>query len=198
MVEFTVAATPSRRRVIRHAAAIAIGVAAPSVLRVGSALAAWPDRAIKIVVPNTPGGPSDIIGRILAASLQGTIGASVVVENKGGGGSNIGMGYVARADGDGYTLLLATSSYSVNPGLYDTLPYDPFKDFVAAAELATSPNVFAVKPELGITACERGRPRRRTAVMAKPGHTPDTSQTRVPRIWKPRARSSALNTAGLI
>jgi tripartite-type tricarboxylate transporter receptor subunit TctC len=150
MAKSTVAATSSRRRVIRHAAAIAIGVAAPNVLRMGAALAAWPDRAVKIVVPNTPGGPSDIIGRILAASLQGTIGASVVVENKGGGGSNIGMGYVARADGDGYTLLLATSAYSVNPGLYDTLPYDPFKDFVAVAELATSPNVFAVKPELGV------------------------------------------------
>ena len=105
---------------------------------------------IKIVVPNTPGGPSDIIGRILAASLQGAIGGSVVVENKGGGGSNIGMGAVARAEGDGYTLLLATSAYSVNPGLYDTLPYDPFKDFAAIAELATSPNVFAVKPELDV------------------------------------------------
>ena len=151
MVKITVAGAPSRRRVIRQAAALTIGIVAPSVLRVSSALAAYPDRAIKIVVPNTPGGPSDIIARILAASLQGVIGGSVVVENKGGGGSNIGMGYVARSDGDGYTLLLATSAYSVNPGLYESLPYDPFKDFTAVAELATSPNVFAVKPELGVT-----------------------------------------------
>jgi Tripartite tricarboxylate transporter family receptor len=69
---------------------------------------------------------SDIIARILAASLQGAIGGSVVVENKGGGGSNIGMGYVARADGDGYT---GDQRLAVNPGLYETLPYDPFKDF---------------------------------------------------------------------
>jgi Tripartite tricarboxylate transporter family receptor len=58
--------------------------------------------------------------------LQGAIGCSVVVENKGGGGSNIGMGYVARADGDGYT---GDQRLAVNPGLYETLPYDPFKDF---------------------------------------------------------------------
>jgi tripartite-type tricarboxylate transporter receptor subunit TctC len=146
----SVIAVPSRRRVLRQIAALAVGVSAPSVLRVSSALAAYPDRVIKIVVPNTPGGPSDIIGRILAASLQAAIGGSVVVENKGGGGSNIGMGAVARAEGDGYTLLLATSAYSVNPGLYETLPYDPFKDFSAIAELATSPNVFAVKPDLDV------------------------------------------------
>ena len=150
MVKINAATAVSRRRVLGNAATLAIGIAAPSVLRVGSAFAAYPDRVIKIVVPNTPGGPSDIIARILAASLQGVIGNSVVVENKGGGGSNIGMGAVARADGDGYTLLLATSAYSVNPGLYETLPYDPFKDFAAIAELATSPNVFAVKPELGV------------------------------------------------
>jgi tripartite-type tricarboxylate transporter receptor subunit TctC len=150
MGKFTVAEAPSRRKVIGRAAILALGVAAPSLLRLGSAFAAYPDRAIRIVVPNTPGGPSDIIARILAVSLQGAIGGSVVVENKGGGGSNIGMGYVARADGDGYTLLLATSAYAVNPGLYETLPYDPFKDFAPIAELATSPNVFAVKPELGV------------------------------------------------
>jgi tripartite-type tricarboxylate transporter receptor subunit TctC len=140
---------PSRRRVLKQA--IALGLAAPALLRVSPAFAAFPDRAVKIVVPNTPGGPSDIIGRIVAASLQTALGASVVVENKGGGGSNIGMGYVARADGDGYTLLLATSAYAVNPGLYATLPYDPFRDFAAICELATSPNVFAVKPELGVS-----------------------------------------------
>jgi len=60
------------------------------------------------------------------------------------------MGYVARSDADGYTILLTTSAYSVNPGLYSSLPYDPFKDFAAICELAVSPNVFAVKPELGV------------------------------------------------
>src|SRR5260370_25533798 len=73
------------------------------------------------------------------------------MENKGGAGGNIGMDSVARADPDGYPLLITTSAYAVNPGLYNSLPYDPFKDFVAIAELASTPNVFAVKPELGAT-----------------------------------------------
>ena len=146
----------SRRRIIKSAikglgAAALAAIAAPHVLRVGPALAAWPERPIKIVVPNTTGGPSDIIARLLAAWLQEAMpGSAFIVENKGGGGSNIGMGYVARAEPDGYTILCATSAFSVNPSLYDMLPYDPFKDFAAIAELATSPNVFAVKPELGV------------------------------------------------
>jgi tripartite-type tricarboxylate transporter receptor subunit TctC len=139
----------SRRRVIKGAAVLATGIAAPSLLRIGTVLAAFPDRPVKIVVANSPGGPSDIVARLLAASLQQAIGGSFIVENKGGAGGNIGMGSVARADPDGYTLLITTSAYVVNPGLYNSLPYDPYKDFVAIAELASTPNVFAVKPELG-------------------------------------------------
>jgi tripartite-type tricarboxylate transporter receptor subunit TctC len=138
---------PSRRRVIKAAGALVAGVAAPAILRIGAAFAAYPDRAVKIVVANTPGGPSDIIARIMAAAMQEVLGASVIVENKGGGGGNIGMGSVARADPDGYTILLSTSAFSVNPGLYETPPYDPFKDFAAICELAVSPHVFAVKPD---------------------------------------------------
>jgi tripartite-type tricarboxylate transporter receptor subunit TctC len=141
--------TASRRRVIRGAAVLAASIAAPTILRNRMAFAAFPERAVKIVVANSPGGPSDIVARLMAASLQQAIGGSFIVENKGGAGGNIGMGSVARADPDGYTLLITTSAYVVNPGLYNSLPYDPFKDFVAIAELATTPNVFAVKPELG-------------------------------------------------
>ncbi len=138
----------SRRRVLKATAAIAAGLAAPTFLRIGSALAAYPDRAIKIVVANTPGGPSDILARILAAEMQPILGASVFVENKGGAGGNIGMGFAARADADGYTILLTTSAFVVNPGLYNTLPYDPFKDFVAICEPAVNPHVFTVKADL--------------------------------------------------
>src|SRR5215510_6894987 len=138
--------SPSRRRLIKAALA---GIAAPAVLRIGTAFAAYPDRPVRIVVANTPGGPSDIMARFMAAAMQEAMGASVVVENKGGGGGNIGMGYVARADADGYTIVLSTSAYAVNPGLYNMPPYDPFKDFVAVCELAVSPHVFAVMPDLG-------------------------------------------------
>jgi tripartite-type tricarboxylate transporter receptor subunit TctC len=140
--------SPSRRRLIKAALA---AMAAPAVLRVGTALAAYPDRPVRIVVANTPGGPSDIIARIMAAAMQEAMGGSVIVENKGGGGGNIGMGYVARSDADGYTILLSTSAYSVNPGLYNSPAYDPFKDFVAVCELAVSPHVFAVMPDFGVS-----------------------------------------------
>jgi len=143
-----IGAVPSRRRVIEASAALAAGIAAPNLLRIGAALGAYPERVVKIVVANSPGGPSDIIARFISAALQESLGKTFIVENKGGGGGNIGMGAVARADADGYTLLLATSAYSVNPGLYASLPYDPFKDFAAVAELATTPNIFTVKPEV--------------------------------------------------
>jgi tripartite-type tricarboxylate transporter receptor subunit TctC len=144
-------ARPSRRRILHGAGAVAAGVAAPAVLGIGSAFAAYPERPIKILVANTPGGPSDIIARIMAAAMQEAMGGSVFVENRGGGGGNIGMGMVARAEPDGYTILLSTSAYAINPGLYEKLPYDPLKDFVAVCELAVSPHVFAVKPELGVS-----------------------------------------------
>jgi tripartite-type tricarboxylate transporter receptor subunit TctC len=101
----------SRRRVIKGAAVLATGIAAPSMLRIGTALAAFPDRPVKIVVANSPGGPSDIVARLMAGSLQQVIGGSFIVENKGGAGGNIGMGSVARADPDGYTLLITTSAF---------------------------------------------------------------------------------------
>jgi len=136
----------TRRRFV--ATAGLLGVSA--LVRARPAQAAYPDRPVKIVVANTPGGPSDIIARIMAATMQEAMGATVFVENKGGAGGNIGMGTVARADPDGYTILLSTSAYTVNPSLYHTLPYDPFKDFTAICELAVTPHVFAVKPDLGV------------------------------------------------
>jgi tripartite-type tricarboxylate transporter receptor subunit TctC len=137
---------PSRRRIIKGA--LAAGIAAPA-LRITSAFAAYPERPVRVIVANTPGGPSDIIARIMAAAMQQATGGTFFVENRGGAGGNLGMGLAARAEPDGYTILLTTSAYSVNPGLYNTLPYDPFKDFVAICELAVSPHVFAIKPDLG-------------------------------------------------
>jgi tripartite-type tricarboxylate transporter receptor subunit TctC len=137
----------ARSRLIVTGAMLAVGV----LMQAPPAHAAYPERPIKIVVANTPGGPSDIIARIMAAAIQEAMGGSVFVENKGGAGGNIGMGSVARAEPDGYTILLSTSAYAVNPSLYHTLPYDPFKDFTAICELAVSPHVFAVKPDLGVS-----------------------------------------------
>ena len=137
----------SRRRIIKAAGALAAGVAAPTVLRVRSAYAAFPDRPVKIVVANSPGGPSDLVGRILAAALQESTGKTFIVENRGGAGGNIGMGYAAQSEPDGYTILLATDAYSVNPSLYRALPYDPLKSFVAVGTIAISPLTLTVKAD---------------------------------------------------
>ena len=138
----------SRRYVIKAGAAIASGLAAPAFLGIRSALAAYPERPIKIVVANTPGGPSDIVARMIAAEMQQVMGGSVFVENRGGAGGNIGYGYAARSEPDGYTILLTTSAYVVNPGLYNSIPYDPFKDFVPICEPVVTPHVFVVKADL--------------------------------------------------
>ena len=135
----------SRRRVIKGA--LATGIAIPAILHIRSALAAYPERPIRFVVANTPGGPSDITARILTAALEQATGKTFVVENRGGAGGNIGMGYAAGAEADGYTILLATNAYSVNYALYNKLPYDPYKDFVGVSELASSPNTFVVRSE---------------------------------------------------
>lgn len=139
---------PSRRQIIKGAGVLAAGVAAPSILSIRSACAAYPERPVKIVVANTPGGPSDIVGRIIAAALEQASGNTFIIENRGGAGGNIGMGYAAHSEPDGYTLLLATNAYSINATLYTKTPYDPYKDFVGVSELATSPNTFVVKSEL--------------------------------------------------
>jgi tripartite-type tricarboxylate transporter receptor subunit TctC len=141
-------AAPTRRTVIKAAGVLAVGIAAPAVLRVRSAFAAYPDRPIKFVVANTPGGPSDIVGRIVAAALQQSTGKTFIIENRGGAGGNLGMEYVAHSDPDGYTILLGTNALSVNYGLYNSLPFDPKMDFVAVSELGGSPNIFLVKPDL--------------------------------------------------
>lgn len=148
MTRLTKASGPSRRGIIKAAGALAAGIAAPALLRVRSAYAAYPERPVKFVVANTPGGPSDIVARIVTAALDQSTGKTFIVENRGGAGGNIGMEYVARAEPDGYTILLATNAYSVNYGLYNQLPYDPYKDFVGVSELATSPNTFVVRSEL--------------------------------------------------
>jgi tripartite-type tricarboxylate transporter receptor subunit TctC len=141
---------PSRRQVIKGAGVLAAGIAAPSLLNIRSAYAAYPDRPVKIVVANTPGGPSDIVGRIVAAALGQSTGKTFIIENIGGAGGNIGFGNAARSTPDGYTLLLATNAWSINPTLYTKVPYDPHKDFVGVSELASSPNTFVVNANLPV------------------------------------------------
>jgi len=115
------------------------------------ALAQYPNRAVKLVVPFPPAGATDIVGRIVAQKLGEQMGQSVVVENKPGAGGSIGSDLVAKSAPDGYTLLMATSStHSIGPAL-QKLPYDPLKDFAPITHVANVPNVLVVSPVLPVT-----------------------------------------------
>ena len=139
----------SRRRFLRGAGLA--GTAAASRLGITRAIAAdYPARPIKIVVPFAPAGPTDIMARILGQNLGSALGGNIIVENRPGAGGNIGIGLVAHAEADGYTLLVVSSAFVVNPGLYAKIPYDPYKDFAPIAALGTTPNAFLVTPKLGI------------------------------------------------
>jgi len=105
---------------------------------------------VRFVVGFTPGGPSDILARALGAKLSETLGQAVVVENRVGAGGTIGAGMVARADPDGYTLLVNSSAHAAAPAIFANVPYDTAKDFAAVAALGSSPNVTVVAPDKGI------------------------------------------------
>jgi tripartite-type tricarboxylate transporter receptor subunit TctC len=107
--------------------------------------AGFPNRPVRLIVPVAAGGPTDIVARMLAERLSTMWGEQVVIENKGGAGTNIGNEYVARSDADGYTILFATSSLAVNASLYRSLSYDPIADF-APASLVTQLAYFAFVP----------------------------------------------------
>ena len=106
----------------------------------------YPARPLRIIVPFAPGGASDVLARILAQKLGDSLGQTVVVDNRGGAGANIGIGLAARAAADGYTLLVASSAFAVNPSLYAKIPYDPFRDFQPLTCVGSSPNILAVHP----------------------------------------------------
>jgi tripartite-type tricarboxylate transporter receptor subunit TctC len=139
---------PSRRAVLRGAGAMAASAAA---FGHKAAAATYPDRTVRIIVPFAAGGPSDLTARLLSVKFGEAFGQTFIVENRGGAGSNLGTAAVARSAPDGHTLLITSSAFVVNPGLYNQVPYDPVKDFAPITELDTSPNVFVATKASGIT-----------------------------------------------
>ncbi|WP_295544669.1 tripartite tricarboxylate transporter substrate binding protein [uncultured Pseudacidovorax sp.] len=108
--------------------------------------AAWPEKPIRLVVPWPAGGSSDAAARLVARHLGDRLKQPVIVDNKAGASGNIGTADVAKAAPDGYTLLLSSGPFSVNPSLYRTLPFDTVKDFAPVAQIANTPTVLVVHP----------------------------------------------------
>ncbi len=114
-----------------------------------SAFAAYPDRPVTLIVPQAPGGASDALARILAQKLAEKWKQPVVVENRAGAGGNIGLAHVAKSAGDGYTLLMSyEGTQAINGSLYSDLSFDPVKDFVPVATVATVPFVCVVNNDV--------------------------------------------------
>jgi tripartite-type tricarboxylate transporter receptor subunit TctC len=151
----------------RHAlTCLAASLAAPAFAQAPE----WPAaKTITYVVPFTPGGSTDVVGRTIAEKLQQALKQTVVVENKPGQGGDIGAAYVAKAPADGYTLFGGTiSTHAINASLYKNLPYDPVKDFEPVALVAFLPNVLLVDPNAGVNSVQeliallKKDPKRRT------------------------------------
>ena len=112
----------------------------------------YPAHPITLVVPYAAGGGNDVIARIVAERMSAGLGQPLVIENRGGAGGTIATRQVAKAEPDGYTLLIATSSLAINPSLYPNIGYDPRKDFAPVGLIASSSNVVLVHPS-----CRRNR-----------------------------------------
>ena len=114
--------------------------------------ARWtPDKPLRIVVPFAPGGSTDVTARLVASALAERLGQTVVVDNRAGAGGNIAAEHVARAEPDGYTLILATSStHATNAALYRKLPFNPVRDFTPISQIAFIPNLLVVNPEVPV------------------------------------------------
>jgi tripartite-type tricarboxylate transporter receptor subunit TctC len=108
----------------------------------------YPTKPVRVIVPFAPGGPNDLLARIIAQGMSTSLRTQFYVENLGGAGGNIGTGHAARAAPDGYTILAVAPSYAANPALFGSLPYDPEKSFDAVTVAATAPTILTVHPSV--------------------------------------------------
>ena len=125
------------------------GALACSLLFAGDALAqAYPNKAVRMLVPFAAGGPTDVIARIVGQKLSESLGQQFVVENVGGAGGNTGTAMAAKSPADGYTILVVSTGFVINPSLYAKVPYDVIKDFAPVTLVAASPNMLTVNPSV--------------------------------------------------
>src|SRR5258706_4781015 len=130
---------------------VLLGILAAILLLTGvapSAALGYPNRPMRVVVGFPPGGPTDVIARLVAQTLSDSLAQQFFVENIGGAGGNTAAGQVARVTPDGYTIMAISTGFVVNPSLYAKVPYDPVKDFSAVSLVAVTPNVVVVTPSV--------------------------------------------------
>ena len=140
--------THNRRQFLKLSAG---AMALPALSRAAFAQTAWPaGRTIRAIVPFSAGSTIDILGRIVLDPLSRQLGQTIVVENRGGAGGSLGSAAVAKAEPDGYTLLINAAAHSGAPAAYPNLPYDAANDFAAVASFGSVPNVLLVAPAKGI------------------------------------------------
>jgi tripartite-type tricarboxylate transporter receptor subunit TctC len=137
---------PHRRQLLHLAA----GAAALSAVSRFARAQTYPARPVRVIVPFAPGGPTDILARLIAQKLSEHFGKQFYVENIGGAGGNVGMGQGAKAAPDGYTMLVAGTPMVINPTLYERVPFDPYKDFDPVTLAVTSPDMLSVNPSLPV------------------------------------------------
>jgi len=126
------------------------GIAAAPFVRSARAQAAWPTRPVSVMVPYPPAGGADTTARILYAKVGNMLGQQFVIENRGGAGGTIGEALVAKASPDGYSILHDATAFSVNGGLYSSLPFDYIRDFDPVALVSLVPNILVVTPSLPV------------------------------------------------
>jgi len=129
---------------LARALALAMLVLAPAV----ASAQAYPSRPIKFIVPYPPGGGTDVVARIMNEPLATELGQPIIIENKGGAAGNVGTELAARAPADGYNILFTLSSHTINPKLYDKLPFDVEKDFVPISMATLIPQILVVHPSV--------------------------------------------------
>ncbi|WEZ82573.1 tripartite tricarboxylate transporter substrate binding protein [Rhizobium sp. 32-5/1] len=139
----------------RAGLALGISLLASAAFGMPAQAQSFPDRPVTLVIPFAAGGSTDVVGRIIAQKMSDELGQQVVVQNVGGAGGSLGAANVARADPDGYTILMATvATHALNPLILKTKPYDAEKDFAPISLLVLVPNVLVVNPELPVKTVE--------------------------------------------
>ncbi len=138
-----------RKRFAIAACCAALAFAGGAFAQIGTT-AAWPVKPVRIVIPFAPGGPTDIIARLVGQKLSEILGQPMVVESRAGAGGNIGTAAVAKSAPDGYTVLLTSSAYAVNVSLSPNAGYDADRDFIPTVVVAKQANLIFVNPALGV------------------------------------------------